>query len=111
LKTEDYLVHERFLDAEQMESPALFLPAANNANASRRVQPKVVNRIWNEVRDMAGVEDKTPHSGRHGMGRHLIEKTKNIAAVQRPLGHKNAAYSMPYMRITAEELQDALDER
>jgi len=28
------------------------------------------------------------------MGRHLIEKTGNIAAVQRQLGHTNAAYSI-----------------
>ena len=108
---EDYLEHERPLDAEQIDSPALFLPAANNTNAGSRLQPKVVNRVWNEVRDMAGVEGKTPHSGRHGMGRHLVEKTKNIAAVQRQLGHKNAAYSMQYMRVTGAELQEVLDDR
>jgi integrase len=38
------------------------------------------------------------------MGRHIIEKTGNIAAVQRQLGHKNAVYSMQYARITDEEL-------
>ena len=38
------------------------------------------------------------------MGKHIIEKTGNIAAVQRQLGHKNVAYSMQYSRITAEEL-------
>jgi hypothetical protein len=27
------------------------------------------------------------------VSKHLIEKTGNIAAVQRQLGHKNAAYS------------------
>ena len=108
---EEYLEHERPFDAEQVDSPALFLPAANNAKAASRLQPKVVNRVWNEVREIAGVEAKTPHSGRHGMGRHLIEKTKNIAVVQRQLGHKNPAYSMQYMRITSNELQKALDGR
>jgi hypothetical protein len=28
------------------------------------------------------------------MGRHLMAKTGNVAAVQRQLGHKNAAYSL-----------------
>ncbi|MCH8913538.1 MAG: site-specific integrase, partial [Planctomycetes bacterium] len=59
----------------------------------------------------AGVKGKTPHSARHGMGRHLIEKTANVEAVQRQLGHKNAAYSLQYARITREELNEALDDR
>ena len=59
----------------------------------------------------AGVTDKTPHSARHAMGRHIIEKTGNVAAVQRQLGHKNAAYSLQYARITDEELNAVLDER
>jgi site-specific recombinase XerC len=45
------------------------------------------------------------------MGKHIIEKTGNIAAVQKQLGHKQAAYSMQYARITAEELGRVLDER
>ena len=45
------------------------------------------------------------------MGRHLIDKTGNIAAVQRQLGHTNAAYSIQYARITDEELGNVLDGR
>ena len=37
-----------------------------------------------------------PHDARHAMGPHLIEKTGNIAAVQRQLGHTNAAYSIQH---------------
>ena len=29
----------------------------------------------------------------HAMGRHIIETTGNIAAVQRQVGHRTAAYS------------------
>ena len=39
------------------------------------------------------------------MGRHIMNKTGNVAAVQRQLGHKNAAYSLQYARITDAELQ------
>jgi len=35
----------------------------------------------------------------------------NISAVQRVLGHRNAAYSMQYARITEQEINEALDER
>jgi integrase len=70
-----------------------------------------INDIWNTICESAGVKGKTPHSARHGMGRHLIEKTGNVEAVQRQLGHKNAAYSLQYSRITREELNSALDDR
>jgi len=40
-----------------------------------------------------------------------MKKFGNVAAVQRQLGHKNAAYSMQYARVTSEELQEALDDR
>jgi integrase len=107
----DYIQNERKDDADVWESPTLFLPAASVANSDGRLAVNVVNHIWNEVAEMAGVEGKTPHSARHAMGRHIIEKTGNIAAVQRQLGHKNAAYSMQYARITEKELGDVIDAR
>jgi integrase len=45
------------------------------------------------------------------MGKHIMERTGNIAAVQRQLGHKNAVYSMQYSRITADELRDVINNR
>ena len=106
----DYLDQERDRD-ESLASPALFLPAADNPRAGTKLTVDAVNRIWNETRELAGVDTKTPHSARHAMGRHLIAKTGNMAAVQRQLGHKNASYSMQYARISDEELLDKLDER
>ena len=35
----------------------------------------------------------------------------NVTAAQRQLGHKNAVYSMQYIRITAEELRDLIHDR
>ena len=60
---------------------------------------------------MAKIKGKTPHSARHAMGKDIIDKTGNVAAVQRQLGHKNAVYSMQYARISDKELEDVLDER
>jgi len=54
----------------------------------------------------------TPHDARHAMGKHLVEKTGNLAAVQRQLGHTNPAYSMQqYGRVTDQKLSVALDDR
>jgi site-specific recombinase XerD len=74
-------------------------------------KPQGINTVFNEACSLAGVEGHTPHDARQAMGRHLIEKTGNIAAVQRQLGHTNAAYSIQYARVTDQELADALDDR
>jgi integrase len=106
-----YLTHERPLDAEHWHSPALFLPAFTMAHSSGRLAVLAVSEIWNAVCRLANVHGRTPHSARHAMGKHIIAKTGNIAAVQKQLGHKQPAYAMQYARITAEELERVLDAR
>jgi integrase len=108
---EDYLEKERKQDHKQWKSPALFLSPATNPHGDGRFNPRVINTAWNEVCQLAQVEGHTPHDARHAMGKHLIEKTGNLAAVQRQLGHTNPAYSMQYTRITDEELGNALEDR
>lgn len=107
----DYIERERPQDAEKWRSRALFLSPFTNPHGDGRLTARVINDVWNEVSESAGVEGKTPHSARHAMGKHIMEKTGNVAAVQRQLGHKNAAYSMQYSRITAEELSDVINSR
>ena len=106
-----YVERERPADAEHWQSPALFLATPNNPRAGGRISVRSINVIWDEVAKAAGVEGRTPHSARHAMGKHIIEKTGNVAAVQRQLGHKNAAYSMQYARITKEELLTVINDR
>ena len=67
--------------------------------------------MFNDVCSLSGFTGHTPHDARHAMGRHLIEKTGNIAAVKRQLGYTNAAYFIQYARITEQELAEALDDR
>lgn len=108
---QDYIEQERGDDFERWESPALFLSSASIPHGNGRLNVRVINTVRNEVCQLAGVEDRTPHSARHAMGKHLMDKKGNIAAVQRQLGHKNAAYSMQYARITDEELGEVLADR
>jgi hypothetical protein len=42
--------------------------------------------IGNEACRWANVKGKTPHPARHAMGRHIMSKTGNAAAVQWQLG-------------------------
>lgn len=107
----DYLERERQQDNEKWRSHALFLSPFTNPHGDGRLVARVINDIWNEIAEIAGVDGRTPHSARHAMGKHIMEKTGNVAAVQRQLGHKNAAYSMQYSRITADELRDVINSR
>jgi len=103
----DYILEERPIDDKG--SLFLFLPAGNNVNAKGKLSVRAINRIWDKICLKAGIRGKTPHCARHAMGKRLMEKTGNIEAVQRQLGHKNVAYSMSYARITDKELDKALE--
>ena len=107
----DYIAHERDADDRRWHSPALFLAAPSVSAGAGRLTPHAINGVWNEVCATAGVHGRTPHSARHAMGKHIIEKTGNIAAVQRQLGHRNAGYSMQYTRVTDQKLHDVIDDR
>src|SRR5499427_3433444 len=107
----DYLVHERTQDAVRWPSPALFLAAATVSQGTGRLTVRVINTIWNAICAVAQVQGRTPHSARHAMGKHIIAKTGNIAAVQQQLGHRQAAYAMQYARSTTTELTRVLDDR
>jgi integrase len=104
-------VHERDQDAAQWSSPALFLAAATVPRGTGRLTVGVVNTVWNAVCRVAQVQRRTPHSARHAMGKHIIAKTGNIAAVQQQLGHRQGTYAMQYARTTTEELAQVLDNR
>ena len=107
----DYIEYERSYDADGNDSPALFLAARSRSNATQRLSVRTINTLWNQIAEAAGVEGKTPHTARHAMGRHVIEKTGNATAVARQLKHKNLSYSLKYARVTKEEMQNTLDER
>jgi site-specific recombinase XerD len=108
---QDYIRHERDQDTARWPSPALFLAAATVPQGTGRLTVGVVNTVWNTVCRVAQVQGRTPHSARHAMGKHIIAKTGNIAAVQKQLGHRQAAYAMQYARTTTEALAQVLDDR
>lgn len=107
----DYIEKERGEDDTYYNTNTLFLPARGTQNKTGVLNPNAVNEIWDHISQKAGVTNRTPHSARHAMGRHIIAKTGNIAAVQRQLGHKNAAYSIQYSRVTKEEMDSVINDR
>ena len=106
-----YVEEERAGDAAFWPGPALFLAPAGWPGGKGRLSPNIISAVWAKACRHAGVTGRSPHSARHAMGRHIIEATGNIAAVQRQLGHRNAAYSLQYARITRDELRSVLNRR
>jgi integrase len=106
-----YLERERPRDAAKWTSPALFLSPATTPHGNGRLTASVINTVWNAVARLAGIRGKTPHAARHAMGQHIMEKTGNVAAVQRQLGHRHAAYAVQYARVTAAELAAVINDR
>ena len=108
----EYIKHERPIDFEHYQSPYLFLPAKGGQNKTGQLSRNAVHKIWNPVRDRAGIPlEKTPHCARHAMGKHIQNKTKNAGAIQRQLGQKNIAYALCYARETDEEMDAIIEER
>jgi integrase len=108
---QDYVDKERGGDAAVWDSAALFLPSASVKRGQGRITPSMINLIMKEVCQIAQVENRTPHSARHGMGVHIIKKSGNPRAVQRQLGHANPATSMQYMNFSLDDIHDMLDDR
>ena len=57
---EDYVTKERTADFKQWKSPAIFLSPATNVHGDGRLNPRVINMVWNEVCNLAGVGGHTP---------------------------------------------------
>ncbi|NTU72722.1 hypothetical protein HGB07_00925 [Candidatus Roizmanbacteria bacterium] len=76
----DYLDREREEDPEKLQAHTLFLASSVSPHGDGRLNSKLINTVWNQVRDFAGVDkDKTPHSARPDMRVFIMEKTGNVA--------------------------------
>ncbi len=111
LAIKDYIEKERQADTAYWENPSSLFISAAGSKGNGSISTRLINYIWDNTCQQADLEDKTPHSARHGMGRFLIDKTGNVSVVQQQLGHRNAAFSMEYARVTDEEIKGILDGR
>jgi integrase len=71
-----------------------------------------VHRFWAKVRDQVGLSKDTQfvlHTLRHTTATRMLKKTKNIAMVQRMLGHSNISTTLRYAHIDDQDLLDAVN--
>lgn len=71
-----------------------------------------VHRFWAKVREEVGLSKDTQfvlHTLRHTTATRMLKKTKNIAMVQRMLGHSNISTTLRYAHIDDQDLLDAVN--
>lgn len=71
-----------------------------------------VHRFWAKVRDAVGLgkdEQFVLHSLRHTTATRMLRKTKNIAMVQKMLGHTNISTTLRYAHIDDQDLLEAVN--
>ena len=107
----DYISNERHTDNMIRNSSYLFLPYISAKSVPGKLTISLINKIWNNVCKIAGIEGKTPHSARHAMGKYIMETTGNPKAVQAQLGHSSMSYSYQYGINKDEDMSDILNRR
>ncbi|MCM8539673.1 MAG: site-specific integrase [Lentisphaeraceae bacterium] len=60
------------------------------------------------VKEITLLKDVKPHSLRHSIATHLLERGMSLLYVRNFLGHKNIATTMIYLHLTKEGIQDAI---
>ncbi len=68
-----------------------------------------MNEYLKNIADQSGINKKIRnHAGRHTFATLFISKTKDVATLQRLLGHSNISETMKYVHISREEINNQM---
>ena len=98
-----------FRRTAERRNKRVWLPLSPTEMSAKRVSFRLIAPLDEKL--TAYLAKKWTFATPRPMGKHIIAKTGNIAAVQQQLGHRQAAYAMQYARTTTEELERVLDDR
>lgn len=98
---------ERYLAVRpRPKDEALFI-----GRGGKRLTPKHVWRIFNEIYKLSGLEMRiTPHTMRHSFATHLVENGVDLQVVRSLLGHESLATTGMYLSTEAEHKKRVYDE-
>ena len=77
-----------------------------------QIKKHQVHRFWAKIREDIGLEKDDQfvlHTLRHTTATRLLKKTRNIAMVQKMLGHSNISTTLRYAHIDDQDLFDAIN--
>jgi site-specific recombinase XerD len=98
---------ERYLAVRpRAKDEALFI-----GRGGKRLTPKHVWRIFNEIYKLSGLEMRvTPHTMRHSFATHLVENGVDLEVVRSLLGHESLATTGMYLSSEVEHKKRMYDE-
>ena len=108
---DDYLQHERPLDAVAPGRGALVTATGSNHGMTRRMVAKALDAIAHEVHAAPGQMplDIHPHRLRHTFGAEYRERTGSDTETAVALGHTSLEYVGRYVRKTRQEREEVMD--
>jgi integrase len=68
---------------------------------------KYVHRVWNRIREKAGLPHLRIHDLRHQYASFLVNSGRSLYEVQQILGHKDPTVTQRYAHLSSRSLQDA----
>jgi integrase/recombinase XerC len=99
----DYLAHKKRFTACEKHLPE-FDPEAIFLNRfGERISPRSVDRLFSEYQKKIGLTKKiTPHTLRHSIATHLLEKGMDLRSIQEILGHTTISTTTIYTQVSKE---------
>lgn len=89
----------KLINDENSQTEFLFNPYADQK----------MNEYLKKIADLAGIHKKIKnHAARHTFATLFLRKTKNVAVLQKLLGHSNISETMRYVHISTKEIDDEM---
>jgi tyrosine recombinase XerC len=95
---------EAYLQETSRRSGTLFLNRFGN-----RITTRGIWMIIENIRKKAGLFHLSPHTLRHSVATHLLERGADIRSVQEFLGHKRLSTTTIYTHLTTKRLKEVYD--